>query len=337
MTIQEMHVMFRQYSQQMGMQNVRAILPEQIDLLINNSINDTINQIVTQNIGITNDRVITDNSKLNQVNALKSLYRVWNGEIILPISKTSYIASYNIPISSFGEIANIQTATNEEYAKEIDGNANTKCNWINVEEESLKDGNTIYSKKDIVAYATKTFENHNKTGYIRIIINPISYIYIVDLSIDYIDTKNQFTTNIFPIRIIDDMYLADVVNDFILHPTLRSPVATIHDNNIELYIDKADVGGNESNYTFKGLKPNKLRLSYIAKPAVVKFLDDVGGTSVDCDLPEYLHVDIVKHAIELYRTAVTGSIAVTQQAQEAQQRENLRNNYRQGDNDNSNR
>ena len=37
MTIAEMHVWFRQYAQQMGMQNVRAILPEQIDLLINNS------------------------------------------------------------------------------------------------------------------------------------------------------------------------------------------------------------------------------------------------------------------------------------------------------------
>lgn len=281
MTIQEMHVMFRQYSQQMGIQNVRAILPEQIDLLINNSINDTINQIVTQNIGITNDRVITDNSKLNQVNALKSLYKVWNGTVTFGDSKTSYIISYELPLLGFKS-------------------AGTYLN-DNVKETSIQ------------------------------------YIYIVDLSLDYIDTKNQFTTNIFPIRIIDDMYLADVVNDFILHPTLRSPVATIHDNNIELYIDKADVRGSKSNHTFKGLKPNKLRLSYIAKPAVVKFLDDVGGTSVDCDLPEYLHVDIVKHAVELYRTAVTGSIAVTQQAQEAQQRENLRNNYRQSDNDNSNR
>ena len=281
MTIQEMHVMFRQYSQQMGMQNVRAILPEQIDLLINNSINDTINQIVTQNIGITNDRVITDNSKLNQVNALKSLYKVWNGTVTFGDSKTSYIISYELPLLGFKS-------------------AGTYLN------DKVKE-------------------------------TAIQYIYIVDLSLDYIDTKNQFTTNIFPIRIIDDMYLADVVNDFILHPTLRSPVATIHDNNIELYIDKADAGGNKSNYTFKGLKPNKLRLSYIAKPAVVKFLDDVGGTSVHCDLPEYLHVDIVKHAVELYRTAVTGSIAVTQQAQEAQQRENLRNNYRQSDNDNSNR
>lgn len=281
MDIQEMHVMFRQYAQQMGMQNVRAILPEQIDLLINNSINDTINQIVTQNIGITNDRVITDNSKLNQVNALKSLYKVWNGTVTFGDSKTSYIISYELPLLGFKS-------------------AGTYLN-----------------------------DNVKETA--------IQYIYIVDLSLDYIDTKNQFTTNIFPIRIIDDMYLADVVNDFILHPTLRSPVATIHDNNIELYIDKADAGGSKSNRTFKGLKPNKLRLSYIAKPAVVKFLDDVGGTSVDCDLPEYLHVDIVKHAVELYRTAVTGSIAVTQQAQEAQQRENLRNNYRQSDNDNSNR
>lgn len=278
MTIQEMHEMFRQYSQQMGMQNVRAILPEQIDLLINNSINDIINQIITQNIGITNDRVITDNSKLNQVNALRSLYKVWKGTITLPTPNTNYIASYNIPLLGF-----------------LPGG-------------TYNSGNTI---KDLA----------------------IQYIYIVDLSINY--SKDNFTSNIFPVRIVDDMYLADVVNDFLLAPKLRSPVASIHDDNIELYIDKPDKGRNP--YTFDGMSVKELRLSYIAKPAVVKFLDDLGGTSVDCDLPEYLHVDIVKHAVELYRTAVTGSIAVTQQAQEAQQRENLRNNYRQGDNDNSNR
>ena len=47
MTISEMHVWFRQYAQQMGMQNVRAILPEQIDNLINTSIKDTIDGIST--------------------------------------------------------------------------------------------------------------------------------------------------------------------------------------------------------------------------------------------------------------------------------------------------
>lgn len=270
--------MFRQYAQQMGMQNVRAILPEQIDLLINNSINDVINQVITQNIGTTNDRVITDNSKLNQINALKSLYKVWKGKVALGNAKTNYIASYDLPISAF------------------------------------KNGG-IYNNDGI-----------NSTS--------ISYIYIVDLSISY-EKDSNFVSNIFPIRIIDDMYLADVVNDFILHPTFRSPVATVHDNTIELYIDKPD--SSNIPFKFQGCDVDEIRLSYISKPSQVKFLEDVNGSNVDCDLPEYLHVDIVKHAVELYRTALTGSIAVTQQAQEAQQRENLRNNYRQDDNNNSNR
>ena len=275
MTIREMHVMFRQYAQQMGMQNVRAILPEQIDLLINNSISDVINQVITQNIGTTNDRVITDNSKLNQINALKSLYKVWKGKVTLGTAKTNYIASYELPINAF------------------------------------KNGGT-YNNDGV-----------NSTS--------ISYIYIVDLSISY-KKDSDFISNIFPIRIIDDMYLADVVNDFILHPTFRSPVATVHDNTIELYIDKPD--SSTPPFKFQGCDVNEIRLSYIAKPSQVKFLEDVSGTNVDCDLPEYLHVDIVKHAVELYRTALTGSIAVTQAAQEQQQRENMRNNYRPNDGSN---
>ena len=76
MNIAEMHVWFRQYAQQMGMQNVRAILPEQIDILINTSISDVVNQLIRENIGVVNDRVVTDNAKLNQINALRSLYKV---------------------------------------------------------------------------------------------------------------------------------------------------------------------------------------------------------------------------------------------------------------------
>ena len=44
MNTSEMHVMFRQYAQQMGMQNVRAILPEQIDLLLNTAVIDIVNK-----------------------------------------------------------------------------------------------------------------------------------------------------------------------------------------------------------------------------------------------------------------------------------------------------
>ena len=274
-----MHKMFRQYAQQMGMQNVRAILPEQIDLLINNSISDTINQVITQNIGITNDRVISDASKLNQVNALKSLYKVWKGSIsdatVKGKEKTNYIISFQLPLNNF--------KTNGNY----------------------------------------TDDNVSSTA--------ISFLYAVDLSINY--KKTDFVTNIFPVRIVDDQFVADVVNDFVLAPKMRSPVASIHDNLIELYIDKADAKPeNEQPFTFKGVSINELRFSYIAKPAIVRFAEDVDGTNVDCDLPEYMHVDIVKHAVELYQLAKSGSLAAAQQAQQNQQREQVANNYREDGN-----
>ncbi|QOR58864.1 hypothetical protein KNV35_gp71 [uncultured phage cr8_1] len=279
MDISEMHQMFRQYAQQMGMQNVRAIMPEQIDLLINNSISDTINQVITQNIGITNDRVISDASKLNQVNALKSLYKVWKGNIadvtIKGKEKTSYIISFQLPLNNF--------KTTGSYTD--DGNSSTA----------------------------------------------ISFLYMVDLSINY--KKSDFVTNVFPVRIVDDQFVADVVNDFVLAPTMRSPVASIHDNLVELYIDKADAKPEDRQpFTFKGVSINELRISYIAKPAVVRFAEDVDGTNVDCDLPEYMHVDIVKHAVELYQLAKSGSLAAAQQAQQNQQREQVANNYREDGN-----
>lgn len=274
-----MHKMFRQYAQQMGMQNVRAILPEQIDLLINNSISDTINQVITQNIGITNDRVISDASKLNQVNALKSLYKVWKGNIsaatVKGKEKTNYIISFQLPLNNF--------KTNGNY----------------------------------------TDDNISSTA--------ISFLYAVDLSINY--KKTDFVTNVFPVRIVDDQFVADVVNDFVLAPKMRSPVASIHDNLIELYIDKADAKPeNNQPFTFKGVNINELRFSYIAKPAIVRFAEDVDGTNVDCDLPEYMHVDIVKHAVELYQLAKSGSLAAAQQAQQNQQREQIANNYREDGN-----
>lgn len=293
MTIAEMHQMFRNYAQQMGMQNVRAILPSQIDLLLNNSISDTVNQVIAQNIGTTSDRVITDNSKLNQVNALKSLYKVWKAKVQLPTAKTNYIASYILPLDNFG------------IASEAKGT-------------TIKKGDNVY--------ATPGSADYGKPS-------KIEYFFLVDLSIDYVKAEgsSSFTTNIFPIRLIDDQYIADVVNDFVMAPNLRSPVATIHDNNIELYIDKPDVNTKTTPDAYKfgcGLAVNEIRLSYIGKPDIVKFNEDIGGTDVDCELPESMHVDIVKHAVDLYRTALNGSIIGAQGAQQQQQRENVRNNAR---------
>lgn len=277
MNIQEMHVWFRQYAQQMGMQNVRAILPEQIDLLINSSITDTINQIITQNIGITNDRVITDNSKLGQINALRSLYNV-----ILVNAK---------PVSNTSE----QNVANP---------------FVRGEETQI-----FTIKADISNFDTN-----------------FKYLYLVDLAINY-KTKenngiiggnlNSIITNYFPVRLIDDAYLADTINDFVLKPRLRTPVAVVYNNKLDIYIDDAVLTGLPNN-----LNPYKLRVSYIAKPAQVAYKQDLGGTNVDCDLPEYMHVDILKHAVDLYRISISGSLSAAQQQAQTQQQENVRNNAR---------
>ena len=265
MTIAEMHVWFRQYAQQMGMQNVRAILPEQIDLVINTSITDTINQIITQNIGVTNDRVITDNSKIGQINALRSLYKVIeviadpdNGDE--PFSEGNIDTIYNI-VANFGD---------------IDGEPGQQ----------------------------------------------FDYLYLVDLAINYKTSTNKIT-NYFPVRLIDDAFLADTLNDFILKPRVRTPIAVIYNNKIQLYINDIVNTGLPQNLT-----PNVLRISYIGKPAKVAYLSDVGGTNVDCDLPEYMHVDILKHAVDLYRISISGALSGAQSQQQAQQQENVRNNYR---------
>ena len=278
MTIAEMHIWFRQYAQQMGMQNVRAILPEQIDLLINSSITDTVNQVITQNIGVTNDRVITDNSKIGQINALRSLYKVKKVQAI--------------PGS---------------------GSSSTTSPFVKGEETNI-----LRMYADI-----KNFDNGGSGTD-----GKFDYLYLVDLSINYSDLNSPsgsptIVTNYFPIRLIDDAYLADTLNDSILSPRLRTPVAVIYNDQLDIYIDKLISGKLPEN-----LNPYKLRVSYIAKPAKVAYKSDLGGTDINCDLPEYMHVDILKHAVDLYRIAISGALSASQQAEQNQQRENARNNYR---------
>lgn len=258
MNIAEMHVWFRQYAQQMGLQNIRAILPEQIDLVINTSITDIVNQIITQNIGITNDRIITDNSKISQINALRTLYRTFD--------------------------SNFKSTTVEIWTE----NNSTPTKYLSAKIIDLDKANTN---------------------------NDFDYLFLVDLSILYsLNSNDSSFTNYFPVRLIDDCYLADTLNDFILRPRLRSPIAVISNGIIKIFYKN-----NDDTMFTESLKPYALRIAYINKPAKVAYLSDVGGTNVDCDLPEYLHVDILKHAVDLYRTAVSGQLYNSQQQARPQQ------------------
>ena len=287
MDIADMHINFRQYAQQMGMQNVRAILPEQIDILINQSIMDTVNQLIRENIGITNDRVVTDNSKIGQINAFRTLYDVKEVDIAFASPATAAAPfTYNTADRLQGLIKHTH----------VDAGAGNNAD-------------AVFGK----------------------------YMFLVDISINYtaLTGTDSITTAWYPVRIIDSAYLADTLNDFVLKNRFRSPIACIYkDDTIELYIDKFAAGASpkvevKSGTSTVQLTPNKLRIDLVKYPAVVKFVEDISeGTSVDCDLPESMHGDIVKHAVDLYRVAVNGSLQASQEAEQAQQRENVRNNYR---------
>ena len=314
MTISEMHVWFRQYAQQMGMQNVRAILPEQIDNLINTSIRDTIDEIVRTNVGTTNDRIITDNAKLANINALRTLYKVYS----MTPSSTVTITNPNEP----------HTFTSASIADAL---------------------------------------------------------YFVDFAVRY--SVNGSTTRWFPVRIIDDSYLADVLNDWVLAPRMRTPIMVVYKaspssvtdlqtavntalsafntasaayasaqtaanlgamnaaktaydnavaalntaNSANAELTKFDIyfGENDSISSIaQSATLSQIRCSYIKKPNRVQYLSDVGGTNIDSDLPEQLQIPMLKHAVDLYRASIQGSLFASQQQAQEQQRENVRNNAR---------
>lgn len=268
MTIPEMHVWFRQYAQQMGMQNNRAILPEQIDLIINTSITDVLNEIIKNNITVTNDRVITDNSKIGQINALSTLYKV----LTIDINLTTGMS----PGDPF-----------------------------------------IQNRESHIQKLTAGFDYFIQGKQ----FNPM---FLTNFDISY--KSGESITNYFPIRVIDDIFLSDTLNDFILAPRIRTPIAVVNNNAIDVYTDNL-----EDDKLPLGLVPYKFRVSYIDRPAKVAYLQDITGdpkSNVDCDLPEYLHVDIMKHAVDLWRISVSGALHTQQQQEQTQQQDNVRNNYR---------
>ena len=343
MTISEMHVWFRQYAQQMGMQNVRAILPEQIDNLINTAIKDTIDEVINKNIGTTNDRVITDNAKLASINALRTLYRVKTifnidpDHTIKHYLKKPYIISSDYILDDVLYYVDFSINYTEPLDDPSDLNMDNAL-WINWPYKSAyKKALTVYS--DLLDDLREgVIENRYKGDE----TTPIVGIKTTKEAIRAMETGMTTqstvmnTTRWFPIRIIDDTYLADVLNDWVLSPRLRTPVMVIYSENSNISTNgdtSFDIylGENDSE-NLKNIVDNKyigqIRCSYIKKPKEVHYLSDVGGDNVDSDLPEQLQIPMLKHAVDLYRISIQGSLYANQQNTQQNQQEIARNNAR---------
>ena len=318
MTISEMHVWFRQYAQQMGMQNVRAILPEQIDNLINTAIKDTIDEVINKNVGTTNDRVITDNAKLANINALRTLYKVKT----IPVGDTKKVSEYgNNPYSfSSGSIGEVL------YFVDFSIRYSDTSDSISAARTAYATALNAYILARDTYTASPTNENKTtmSTAYSTFITKETELKSAIE---------NEDLTRWFPIRIIDDAYLADILNDWVLAPRMRTPAMVVYasdisnvDSQFELYVGENNESGVSAIAATKYIA--EIRCSYIKTPNKVAYLSDVGGTNVDSDLPEQLQIPMLKHAVDLYRVSINGSLYSNQQNAQQNQQEIARNNAR---------
>lgn len=326
MNTTEMHVWFRQYAQQMGMQNVRAILPEQIDVLINTSIRDTIDEIINANVGTTNDRIITDNAKLANINALRTLYKVdtldlYDVESLEEYKNEPYtFTSERVTNAMYFVDFSVRYATDDTNSSTYYLKHKGYC------DEPVSSRELTSEEIALIDVSTQPtiFNEANKQALISVYEDYIT---------DWLKTNKKDLSRWFPIRIIDDSYLADVLNDWVLSPRLRTPVMVVYalddsvsDSKFEVYFGDNDTQSLKTILSSK--RPVQIRCSYIKKPNQVRYLSDIGGTNIDSDLPEQLHIPMLKHAVDLYRASIQGATMSEQRNQQANQQELARNNQR---------
>lgn len=275
MNITEMHELFRQLAQQMGMQNVFAIRPEQIDLLLNTSISDTVNQIIIQYLGKDRDSNIEDD-RLGLINALRTLHRTEN--VNFPIMKKS---------------------DGSEYEGITDTALDFKWNELN------EDAIFTQEKSNIISGTPLTYTSL-AINYIRCKVNNHGWqsddnspspLVVEGIYVPVVDKSNKFITKDFRVRLVENLYLPNIINDEITKPKYTSPVSVIDNGKIVIHFGKLKSAGLFD----KDLSPYILKVSYIKVPDKV---NSISETKVNCDLPTYLHENIVKQAVELWKQSV---------------------------------
>lgn len=158
-----MHEMFRTVGQQVGMQDVRAILPESIDIFINIAIIEKARSIVMENTKTAfPNRVSIQNNFVSPVNALRTLYR--RKEItITDITKDVQLS----------QLDNVFLYTS--FAIRYDNNdSEYKCRFINGDklEETLND---VLNGASWDYPICSMFNGENNSEYLKVFINSDSH------------------------------------------------------------------------------------------------------------------------------------------------------------------
>lgn len=162
MDISQMHEMFRTVGQQVGMQDVRAILPESIDIFINIAIIEKARSIVMENTKTAfPNRVSIQNNFVSPINALRTLYR--RKEItITDITKDVQLS----------QLDNVFLYTS--FAIRYNNDSEYKCRFIDGDklEETLND---VLNGASWDYPICSMFNGENNSEYLKVFINSNSH------------------------------------------------------------------------------------------------------------------------------------------------------------------
>lgn len=220
MNIKQMHNVFRTIAQQMGMQLNRGILPESIDIFLNDAIITKVREELAVGIHTAlQENTALQASTMSTVNLFRNLYK-----------------SYSLDSS------------------------------------------------DIDAQDVNNFNGYYIVDLSDIADDVMMYL---GFSIKYDSSKSGRSTST---RLIGADVLETTLRDYCNGASKDSPIACLvsdaeSSNQLEIYTntDKQDV--------------KSVIVKYIKKPAVVEYplTDESKGT--DCDLPDYVHYEIVERAV----------------------------------------
>jgi hypothetical protein len=273
MDISTMHVWFRQYAQQMGMQNIRAILPEQIDICLNTSIIDIVKRLVKSNIQLTSDGTNTNN-KIGPLNALTTLFKTVDVPLYTESSNKDGTKTY----TGF-----------KFYAKDK-----------NVGKISGTLDDNIVNSLYILDFSLAYKQINNNSGLMEGTPSTLPVF------------EDNTETKFYPVRIIDSTLASKSINDFILKNKFNSPIIVNHDlSTYDLYTDKfnkIDDNGTIKYVLSNNYLPYQLQISYIKYPNKVSLTN-----GISCDLEESVHIDVVKQAVDYFKASISGSMLSQQE------------------------
>lgn len=147
---------------------------------------------------------------------------------------------------------------------------------------------TLYNTKEINA----SFEN--VTDPFQLDINLDNVMIYTNFYIKYENSDKYVHC-----RFIEPDKLAETLIDYCTTATKNEPIITLSNQN-EKFIANIFTGKNTEKIT-------NIKINYIKNPAIVKY-DVSGSNNINCDLPEYLHDEIVELAVKKYNISIGQNI-----------------------------